>query len=153
SQYVGMGRELYLTEPDFREDLARCFELDHPDVERDLKAVLYAAGESGQDHREEILMRTDIAQPVLFMIEYAFARLLIRWGLRPEAMLGHSIGEYVAACLAGVFTLEDALQLVALRGRLMQGLPAGSMLSVAMSEAELHPLLPDHIALAAVNSS
>ncbi|MGV2806663.1 acyltransferase domain-containing protein, partial [Clostridium perfringens] len=101
----------------------------------------------------EILMRTDIAQPVLFMIEYAFARLLIRWGIRPEAMLGHSIGEYVAACLAGVFTLEDALQLVALLGRLMQGLPAGSKLSGAMSEAELRPLLPDHIALAAVNSS
>ncbi|WP_098748977.1 type I polyketide synthase [Paenibacillus sp. EZ-K15] len=153
SQYVGMGRGLYLNEPEFREELDRCFELVQPYVELDLKAVLYAAGESDQDHREEILMRTDIAQPMLFMIEYAFARLLIRWGIRPEAMLGHSIGEYVAACLAGVFTLEDALQLVALRGRLMQGLPAGSMLSVAMSEAELRPLLPDHIALAAVNSS
>ncbi|SEG59071.1 type I polyketide synthase [Paenibacillus sp. UNC499MF] len=152
SQYVGMGRDLYLNEPAFREELDRCFELLQPYVQVDLNAVLYA-GDPDRDAREELLKRTDIAQPVLFMIEYAFAKLLIRWGIEPEAMLGHSIGEYVAACLAGVFTLEDALQLVALRGRLMQGLPGGSMLSVAMPEAELRPLLPDHLALAAVNSS
>ncbi|WP_068774981.1 SDR family NAD(P)-dependent oxidoreductase [Paenibacillus sp. FJAT-26967] len=152
SQYVGMGRELYRSEPEFKEELDRCFELVQPYMQVDLKALLYA-DEPDQAVREDLLMRTDIAQPVLFMIEYALAKLLIRWSIRPEAMLGHSIGEYVAACLAGVFTLADALQLVALRGRLMQGLPAGSMLSVAMPEAELRALLPDHLALAAVNSS
>ncbi|WP_019424902.1 type I polyketide synthase [Paenibacillus sp. OSY-SE] len=152
SQYVNMGRELYRDEPVFRDEVDRCLELVQPHMTVDLKAVLFP-NELDQAVQEELLLRTDIAQPVLFMVEYALAKLLMRWGVRPEAMMGHSIGEYVAACLSGVFPLEEALQLVALRGRLMQALPAGSMLSVALPESELRPLLPDRLALAAVNSS
>lgn len=152
SQYVNMGRDLYRDEPVFRDELDRCLELVQPHMTVDLKALLFPH-EIDQTAQEEILLRTDIAQPVLFMVEYALAKLLMRWGVRPEAMMGHSIGEYVAACLAGVFTLEAALELVALRGRLMQGLPAGSMLSVALPESELRSLLPQRLALAAVNSS
>ncbi|MEB9896098.1 SDR family NAD(P)-dependent oxidoreductase [Bacillus cereus] len=153
SQYVNMGRGLYRDEPDFREEVDRCLALIQPHMALDLKAVLYP-DEAGRGAREdELMLRTDIAQPLLFIVEYALAKLLMRWGVRPEAMMGHSIGEYVAACLAGVFTLDEALQLVALRGRLMQGMPAGAMLSVALPEPELRGMLPDRLALAAVNST
>ncbi|MDU5142212.1 MAG: type I polyketide synthase [Paenibacillus dendritiformis] len=153
SQYVNMGRGLYRDEPDFREEVDRCLALIQPHMALDLKAVLYP-DESGRGaHEDELMLRTDIAQPLLFIVEYALAKLLMRWGVRPEAMMGHSIGEYVAACLAGVFTLDEALQLVALRGRLMQGVPAGAMLSVALPEPELRGMLPDRLALAAVNST
>ena len=96
-----------------------------------------------------------IAQPLLFSFEYAPDRLLIQWGIEPYAMIGHSIGEYVAACLAGVFSLEDALKLVVQRGKLMQQMPAGAMLSISLPEEELEPLLKTKpaLSLAAVNSS
>ena len=89
----------------------------------------------------EALKQTAVAQPALFVIEYALARLWMEWGIHPQAMIGHSIGEYVAACLAGVCSLEDALSLVAARGRLMQEQPGGAMLAVLLPEAELRPLL------------
>ena len=95
---------------------------------------------------------TIIAQPAIFTVEYALAQLWMSWGVRPQAMLGHSIGEFVAACMAGVFSLEDALALVAARGRMMQELPAGGMLSVRLPEAELRSRLNGHLSLAAVNS-
>ena len=94
---------------------------------------------------------TSLAQPTLFAVEYALAQLWFSWGIRPEALIGHSLGEYVAACLAGVFSLEEGLRLVALRGRLMQQCPAGAMLSVAWSETALKPLLPEGVVVAAVN--
>jgi acyl transferase domain-containing protein len=99
------------------------------------------------------LDQTWLTQPALFVVEYALAQLWMSWGLRPDALIGHSIGEYVAACLAGVFTLEDALALVAARGRLMQDLPGGTMLSVSLAEPELQPLLEDQLSIAAINSS
>ena len=92
-----------------------------------------------------------LSQPALFVIEYSLAQLLMDWGVRPQAMIGHSIGEYVAACLAGVFSVEDALALVAARGRLMQNMPGGAMLAVSLPQEEVKPLLGEHLSLAAVN--
>ncbi|HLF24981.1 MAG TPA: SDR family NAD(P)-dependent oxidoreductase [Anaerolineae bacterium] len=100
---------------------------------------------------EERLAQTQYAQPALFVVEYALAQLWMSWGVQPQALIGHSIGEYVAACLAGVWTLEEALRLVAARGRLMQQLPAGAMLSVPLSEKELRPHLNGQLDLAASN--
>src|SRR5207248_7126027 len=97
------------------------------------------------------LNQTFITQPALFVVEYALAKLWMKWGVHPQAMIGHSIGEYVAACLAGVFSLEDALALVAVRGRMMQQLPGGAMLAVPLSEKQLYPLLNKHLSLAAIN--
>ena len=89
----------------------------------------------------ELLKQTAYTQPALFVVEYAVARLWMRWGIKPAAFIGHSVGEYVAACLAGVFTLADALPLVAARGRLIQQLPTGAMLAVSAAEAAILPLL------------
>ena len=100
-----------------------------------------------------LLGRTFVTQPALFCIEYALAQLWMSWGVVPSAMIGHSIGEYVAACLANVFSLEDALALVAARGQLMQELSPGAMLAVMLSETETRSLLGNGLALAAVNSA
>src|SRR5262249_20980308 len=97
------------------------------------------------------LKRTSLALPALFVNEYALARLWMAWGIRPQAMIGHSLGEYVAACLAGVFSLEDALSLVVLRGRLFEQLPRGAMLSVSLSEPEVRSLVGQRLSVAAVN--
>src|SRR6185503_4866206 len=97
------------------------------------------------------LTQTGIAQPALFVIEYALAQLWMSWGVQPQAMIGHGIGEYVAACVANVFSLEDALALVAARGRLVQKQPGGAMLAIRLPEDETKPLLGRRLALAAVN--
>jgi len=96
--------------------------------------------------------QTEIVQPLLFVFEYSLAKLLMKWGIQPDAMIGHSIGEYVAACLSGVFSLEDALKITVSRGRLMQEMSAGAMLGVPLTEEEVTPLLNHDIQLAAVNS-
>ncbi|ASC71034.1 Type I polyketide synthase (PKSs) [Halomicronema hongdechloris C2206] len=150
AQYLHMGRELYEHEPVFREQVDGCCELLHPHLGLDLRQVLY--GDSPKDDAAAQLRQTAIAQPALFVVEYALAQLWMSWGIRPEAMIGHSIGEYVAACLAGIFSLEDALTLVAARGRLMQQMPAGAMLSVPLSGAEIHPWLSDQLSLASLNA-
>ncbi|MCY9513732.1 type I polyketide synthase [Paenibacillus apiarius] len=151
SQYVGMGRELYEREPVFRDEANRCFEQMPDEVGREVKRVLYPSAED-PEAAGALINRTDIAQPVIFTVEYALAKLMMKWGLDPQAMIGHSIGEYVAACIAGVFSLEDAIRLVTLRGQLMQSLPGGVMLSVPLTEEELLPLLPSGLSLAAVNA-
>jgi acyl transferase domain-containing protein/acyl carrier protein len=148
SQYPGMAAGLYEYEPGFRRYVDRCAELLVHHLHRDLRDVIY----SRDADASEALTDTSITQPSLFVIEYALARLLMTWGIQPVAMLGHSIGEYVAACLAGVFSLEDALSLVAERGRLMQQMPAGAMLSVRLSEDEVRPLLDADACVAAVNA-
>jgi amino acid adenylation domain-containing protein/FkbM family methyltransferase len=150
SQYVNMGLGLYPHEALFREQVDRCAERLEPHLGLDLREVLYPAAEQANEAAERLL-QTALAQPALFVLEYALAQLWISWGVQPVAMLGHSLGEYVAACLAGVFSLEDALTLVAARGRLMQALPGGAMLSVPLPEAELTPLLSPVLALAAHN--
>jgi amino acid adenylation domain-containing protein len=150
AQRVGMGLSLYRSEPVFREHLDFAAEILAPHLGLDLRESLDPeAGDSEEPGRR--LEDTAIAQPALFAVEYALARLWMSWGVRPKAMLGHSIGEYVAACLAGVFELPDALELVAERGRLMAGLPHGAMASLPLSEAEALPLLRGGLALAAVN--
>jgi acyl transferase domain-containing protein/acyl carrier protein len=156
SQYVNMGRELYETEATFREQVDRCSHLLQPYLGLDLRSLLYPS-ESEAEAAAEKLKQTYLAQPALFAIEYALAQLWISWGISPQAMLGHSIGEYVAACLAGVMSVEDALALVAMRGRLMQKLPPGAMLAVSLSEAEvvktLHETsLHEKLSLAASNA-
>ena len=154
AQYVNMGIDLYKTEPVFQEAMDHCFNILKPLMGYDLKDILYphATRNSQLASSPEKITQTEITQPVIFAFEYALAQLLISWGIAPDAMIGHSIGEYTAACLANVFSLEDALELVALRGRLMQQMPAGSMLSLLLAEEELKPLLAGDISLAAVNS-
>ena len=147
AQYVGMGRQLYDSEPVFRRSLDTCAELLRPHLEADIREVLF----SDEDGAADQLQQTRLTQPVIFAVEYSLAQLWIHWGVKPAAMIGHSIGEYVAACLAGVFTLEDSLELVAARGRMMQDLPAGDMLSVSLPEEEVRPLLGADVSLAAVN--
>jgi acyl transferase domain-containing protein len=100
----------------------------------------------------QMLASTCLAQPALFVVEYALARLFLSWGIKPAVMLGHSIGEYVAACLAGVFSLKDALELVAVRGRLMQAMPGGEMLGVALSASQVEEILPEGVVIAAINA-
>jgi amino acid adenylation domain-containing protein len=148
SQYVNMGLELYRKEPVFRRELDGCFDILASLTGVNIRNILYPV-EGGS----ETIDRTDISQALVFSFEYALAQLLISWGIRPSAMIGYSFGEYVAACLAGVFSLEDALLLVSLRGQLMQGLPAGVMLSVPLTEEQLLPLLEPEpeISLAIVN--
>ena len=150
AQHVKMGTELYQAEQTFREQVDLCSELLHAHLGCDLRAMLYPDQDNVEEAAEQ-LNQTIFTQPALFVVEYALAKLWMSWGVRPRAMIGHSIGEYVAACLAGVLTLEDALALVAARGRLMQSLPGGAMLSVTLPEAEVAPLLNNRLAVAAVN--
>jgi acyl transferase domain-containing protein len=119
SQYAGMGRGLYETQPTFRRAIERCEELLRPMLERPLSSVLYPVADEATP-----LDETHYAQPALFAVEYALAELWRSWGVEPGAVLGHSVGAYAAACVAGVLSWEDALRLVAARGRLMQRLPA-----------------------------
>ena len=155
SQYVNMGVELYRTEETFRQEMDRCFTVLKSLMGVDVGDILYPRDSGRRRSRPDRvpdINRTEIAQPLIFIFEYALARLLMKWGIEPDAMLGHSIGEYTAACLAGVFSLEDALRLVVLRGQLMQRMPGGAMLGVSLSEAELRGLLPEGLSLAAVNA-
>ncbi|GAA4432145.1 aminotransferase class I/II-fold pyridoxal phosphate-dependent enzyme [Bremerella cremea] len=149
SQYVGMGRKLYDTQPVYRDAIDRCAsELAKYDVP--LLDVLF--GEAG----DETIHQTAMSQPTLFATEYALAQLWLSWGVSPSMAIGHSVGEYVAACVAGVFTLEDALKLIALRGKLMQSLPAGgAMLAVSAASDRVETLLnglSKKVSVAAVNS-
>jgi acyl transferase domain-containing protein/acyl carrier protein len=151
AQYVQMAGELYETEPSFRDDVDHCCEILEPLLQLDLREVLYPSPARAEEASEQ-LKQTELTQPALFVIEYALGRLWMRWGVRPAALIGHSIGEYVAACLAGIFTLEDALNIVVERGRLMQQSPHGAMLAVPLSEKEILPLLNGELSLAAVNA-
>ncbi|MBW4630832.1 MAG: aminotransferase class III-fold pyridoxal phosphate-dependent enzyme [Iphinoe sp. HA4291-MV1] len=150
AQYVDMGRELYETEPIFTEQIDECSYLLKSYLGLDLRTLLYPDVEQKEAAAQQ-LKQTHITQPALFVIEYALAQLWMTWGIRPSAMIGHSIGEYVAATLAGVFSLEDALILVATRGRLIQQLPSGTMLAIPLSEQEIQPLLCEKLSLAAIN--
>lgn len=126
AQHIQMAAELYQHEPIFREYVDMCANSFQPYLKVDLRKICYPAPAEATEATQK-LTRTAIAQPALFTIEYALAQLWMEWGIQPQALLGHSIGEYVAACLAGVFSLEDAVRLVALRGKMMQALPTGDI--------------------------
>jgi acyl transferase domain-containing protein len=152
AQHAGMAAGLHRHEPVFRRALDRCAETLRPLLDLDLREVIFPRDDS-RSAAAERLRQTSLAQPALFAVEYSLAQLWISWGVHPVAMAGHSIGEYVAATLAGVMSLEDALLLVAQRGRLMGTLPSGAMLAVQVSEADLATRLAGHpaLAIAAVN--
>ncbi|MFF4443549.1 beta-ketoacyl synthase N-terminal-like domain-containing protein [Streptomyces sp. NPDC001502] len=149
AQYPGMGADLYRTEPVFRAALDRCAELLLPQLGWDVRDVAFAA--DGEETRER-LRQTLYTQPTVFCVDYATAQLLLSWGVEPSAMTGHSLGEYVSACLAGVFSLEDILRVVARRARLMQDLAPGRMLSVLLDEEALTRALEGRATIAAVNA-
>ncbi|GAA3815473.1 type I polyketide synthase [Sphaerisporangium flaviroseum] len=150
SQYVGMGAELYRTEKVFREVVDECADILLGEIGLDLRTLLMP-GEHDRAAAEERLRRTEFTQPALFTVEYALARFWQACGVEPAGMIGHSIGEYVAATCAGVFDLPDALRLVAARGRLMQSVPPGSMLAVRLDQDELRDRLPEGLSIATVN--
>ncbi|MDA0266670.1 MAG: type I polyketide synthase, partial [Cyanobacteria bacterium] len=155
SQYGGMGQELYQTQPIFREVLDRCAALAAPYLDIPLLEVMFAAAD------DDRLQQTAYTQPALFALEYALAMLWQDWGIQPAAVLGHSVGEYVAACVAGVLSLEDGLRLIAQRGKLMQSLPPGGvMAAVWANEATVAQVLAkvgedqgreEQVAIATVN--
>lgn len=151
SQYVDMGRALYLSAPFFRTVMDDCCTKLIPLLGVDLRELVYPQ-DTAQADASARLRQTALTQPALFAIEYAMAQQWMAWGVQPEAMLGHSIGEYVAACLAGVFHLDDALQLIAHRAQLMQSTEAAAMLAVHTSEAELPADVRHECDLAAVNA-
>jgi acyl transferase domain-containing protein/thioesterase domain-containing protein/acyl carrier protein len=147
AQYPGMGRELYEQEPVYREVIDACAALLRAGDGIDLLAALFPDG--GPGHLES----PSVALPALYATEVAMGRLLRSWGVEPSALIGHSAGEYAAACLAGVVTMEDGLALVALRGRLFETLPKGAMVGVSLPEEALLELLPDGLSIAAVNAA
>lgn len=149
SQYRNMCIDLYTNIPFFRKELDRCFEILNEFSSTDLKSILFPQNELLPDNIDN----TACTQPLMFSIEYALASMLMQWGIIPNSMIGHSLGEYVAACIGGVFSLSDALKLVARRGEIMQNLPKGSMLSIAISEKNLlsHVENDDTISIAVIN--
>ncbi|MCG9793503.1 polyketide synthase [Flavobacterium algicola] len=150
SQYPQMGMALYQHEKVYQETIDLCAELLKKDLLIDIRTVLYP--EQPSPEAEAQLKDTRFTQPALFVTEYALAQLWKSWGIQPTAICGHSIGEFVGGVLAGIFSLEDALHLIALRGQMVNELPTGNMLSVRMSEEELLAILPKTLSLAAVNS-
>ncbi|MCP5049643.1 MAG: acyltransferase domain-containing protein, partial [bacterium] len=129
-----MGRELYEREPLFRKEMERCFQLLRVLTKLDVKGALYS--KDGLD-----IQQPGISQVVIFIFEYALAKLLIQWGIKPNAMMGYSFGEYAVACLSGVFSLEDALKVGVSLGQLLQKTTAGAMLSVPLPRQEITPML------------
>ncbi|MHC4617197.1 MAG: type I polyketide synthase [Planctomycetota bacterium] len=151
SQYANMALELYEGDRVFRETVDECATALQTYLGFDIRTVIYPEQE-GVQAAEEKLSQTAITQPALFVIEYALARLWMTWGIQPQAMIGHSLGEYTAACLAGVFSLPDALAIVAERGKLMQEMVPGAMLAVMLPETQVSPLLNGQLSLAVINA-
>ena len=153
AQYRDMGRDLYECEPVYRQAVDECCALVNPELGQVLQAVMFTTL-GAQDPTETAirLERPSVALPALFATEYAMAKLLASWDITPSAMIGHSVGEYVAACLSGVLDVASAVALVALRGRLFERLAPGGMLSVSLGEADALALMPSALSVAAVNA-
>jgi len=159
AQYVGMGQQLYQTQPTFRAAIDRCNQILRPYLETPLLEVLYPDTQSSNPKPQILnpqLDETAYTQPALFALEYALYQLWKSWGITPKTVMGHSVGEYVAACVAGVFSLEDGLKLIAARGRLMQALPKdGEMVAVLANEQQVSTAIQDYsqeVTIAAINS-
>lgn len=152
SQYVNMGRGLYETEPVFQQTVDYCADFLAPTLGFDLRTILFPDAEENEAAMTAKLKQTAVAQPAIFTISFALSKLWIDRGVTPTALLGHSVGEYVAACLAGVFSLDQALGLIALRGKLMQSMSPGKMLAIPLSEKEIQRYLHGDIELATINS-
>lgn len=148
AQFAGMGAALYTAEPVYRDAVDACAQTYRNETGEDLLALLHATGDQTA---ESELARTVHTQPALFTVEYALSRLWASWGVEPAAMIGHSIGELVAAAVAGVMDPDDALRLVIARGRLMQSMPPGSMMAVQADADDVRPLLPAELTIATVN--
>src|ERR1700722_3636664 len=150
AQHIDMGLRLYETSPTFRTALDECDELLRPHLDRPLLSLLYSRREE-----EGLLDRTIYTQPAIFALEYALYKLWASWGLEPDFLLGHSVGEYVAACVAGVFSLEEGLKLIAERARLMQAQPPGGcMVTVRASEERVRAAIEPFagtVSIAAIN--
>ena len=149
-QYLNMGRSLYESERVFRQAMDECATILQPELNENILDIIYPEIES--EAAAEKIKNTAYSQPALFSIGYALGKLWMSWGVFPSAFVGHSIGEFVSAYFAGIFSLKDGLKLIATRGKMMASLPGGSMLSVRLSQEEIQPYLSDDIALAAINS-
>ena len=152
SQREYMGLDLYRRENVFREAVDQCAEILEPEINLDIRDVLFPS-KADASHASELLNETWITHPALFVTEYAASQLWLSWGIHPCAMIGHSLGEYTAACLANVFSLNVALRLIATRGRLIQDQPTGSMLAIMRSEDECQRFVSEVVSIAAVNGS
>jgi len=173
THYVGMARELYQTEAVFKQAVDHCCQILEPLLSLDLRGVIYPPEDSNSNNKKSqpidlrqmlgrtqtenlaatTLNQTQLTQPAIFVLEYALAQLWQSWGIRPNAMIGYSIGEYVVATIAGVFSLEDALTLVAKRAEMIAQLTPGAMLAVPLTESAVKPLLNEQLSLSAVNGS
>ncbi|MGE0684405.1 MAG: type I polyketide synthase, partial [Candidatus Binatia bacterium] len=150
AQYVNMGKGLYQEEQLFFRQVSECAEVLAPHLGLDIRPMLFPTPAQSEAAARQ-LTQTFITQPVLFVIEYALAQVWAQWGITPQAMIGHSLGEYVAACLAGVLSRDDALRLLAGRARLMQTLPPGAMLAVRLPEEDVALRLSAELSIAALN--
>jgi 8-amino-7-oxononanoate synthase len=155
SQYVGMGEQLYHTQFIFKQTIDRCAAILESYLDQPLLEIIFSLSDTSCSDHQAAINRTVYTQPAIFAVEYALAQLWHFWGIKPDYVAGHSIGEYVAACIAGVFSLEDGLKLVANRGRLMEELPAsGGMLAIFSNQAEIAELIASYdqeVNIAAVN--
>jgi len=150
AQYLQMGKSLYDNEDVFRQAVDQCDKILQDDFNLGIKHIIYP--DNNSEDAQNKIKDTKFTQPALFVIEYALSQLYMSWGIQPTLLCGHSIGEFVAAHLAGIFSLKDALRLVAVRGKLVSELPGGSMLSVRTAADELTKILPDALSIAAINS-
>jgi len=150
AQYWGMGAELYAKIPEYRQAIDECLAVVQPELGIDLRSLMFASPASAEISNLK-LAAPSLALPALFATEYALVKLLSSWGVTPSAMIGHSAGEYAAACIAGVLSMRDAISLVAMRGRLFEKLPRGAMLSIPLPEQEARKFLCDELSIAAIN--
>ncbi|MBY7142454.1 acyltransferase domain-containing protein [Virgibacillus sp. NKC19-3] len=151
TQYINMSKEIYETEDEFKEQLDYCAEQLKTLIDVDIREIIFPSSDQ-DDKAKDLLSQTYVTQPALFAIEYSLAKMLMNIGVNPGSMIGHSIGEYAAACISGVLSLDDALRIVSNRGRLIQSLPKGKMLAVMLDEKKLRSVIEDQLSIAVINN-